>query len=427
MDYSRMAKDSATMQNAIDSAVLAGGHEIMANSKPKIRRLVRQYLKANLEHRLYAQVQGLTIDINKREKTITAKLKGSTQTTLLGVIGKSELKYNLVASTKTSSGSMEVVLVLDNTFSMSVDDKLVDLKTASTNFVTQLMESNKYENVVKIGIVPFSQYVNVGLDNRRASWMDVPADSSTTTNRCSMRRDVTSKYGCRDATGYNDGVPYTYQQCSYTYGPEYKKCGPSTATFTWYGCVGSRQTPLNLKDSKPRKRFPGLLNQRCPSRLTELTYTKKKLTDQISAMIATGQTYIPTGLMWGMRVLSSAKPFTQGTPYRRVGRKNVKKVIVLMTDGENQRSAQLPGSALHGGGDLAQANSWTTTACNEIKSKDISLYTVTFGPSIPATAKNIVRNCATNASQYYHATSGNDLKDAFEKILGDLNKLRLTH
>lgn len=427
MDYSRMAQDSTAMQNAIDSAVLAGGRDLTSKSKSQVKQLIQQYLKANLENRLYSQVTAINIDMDKSEKTITASLKGETPTTILGVIGKSELKYNLVASTKAASGTMEIVMVLDNTYSMSVDNKLVDLKAASTSFITQLMENNKHEKVVKIGIVPFSQYVNVGLDNRRASWMDVPDDSTSTVNRCYMKRDILTRYNCRDATRYNDGVPYTYQQCSYTYGPRYEVCGPSTRTYTWRGCVGSRQSPLNLKDTRPNKRFPGLLNRSCPSRLTELTYTKKKLTDQISAMRATGQTYIPTGLMWGMRVLSAAEPFTQGTSYPKADRQNVKKVIMLMTDGENQRSAQLPRSAQHNGKDLNQANSWTTSACNEIKDKEISLYTVTFGPSIPADAKTLIRNCATNASQYFHATSGDDLKAAFEEILDDLNQLRLTH
>ncbi len=427
IDYSRMAKDSAAMQNAIDSAVLAGGRDMLSLSKAKIKQEVRKYLKANLEPRLYAQIDKLKIKVKKSKKTLTANVEGASPTTLMNVIGRSELKYNITASTIAASGAIEVVLVLDNTYSMSVDNKLVDLKAAASNFVTQLMAANKYENVVRIGIVPFSQYVNVGLDNRKASWLSVADDSSTTVNRCYKSRKVLSKYGCVNKTGYNDGVPYTYQQCKYTYGPPVKICGPSTSSYTWKGCVGSRKQPWNLKDARPNRRVPGLLNQNCPSRLTELTYSESKLTSQIKAMVATGETYIPAGLMWGLRVISNKQPFNQGVTYGQAKKKNVKKVIVLMTDGENQRSAQLPGSAQHWGKNLSQANQWTTDACNEIKGNKISLYTVTFGPSIPNAARELIRNCATSTSQYFHAASGTDLKSAFQDILDDLNKLRLTN
>lgn len=427
IDYSRMASDQTKMQNAIDSAVLAGGRDLPSKSKSQIKAQVRKFLKNNLSGSLFSQIEDIDISVNKNKKTITANLRGATPTTILGVMNKPKLSYNLTASTQAASGSIEVVMVLDNTYSMSVDNKLADLKIAATDFVTELMKNNKYENVVKIGIVPFSQYVNVGLDNRNASWMDVDPDSSSTANVCYMTRDVLSKTNCQNYTGYNDGVPYTYEQCTYTYGPEYEVCGPQTTSNVWNGCVGSRKSPLNLKDKSPTARFPGLMNQSCPSRVTELTYTKKKLTDQISAMIATGETYIPTGLMWGLRLISSKVPFAQGVGYKNAEKNNIKKIIILMTDGENQRSAQLPGSAFHWGTDLVEANNWTTSSCNEIKNKDISVYSVTFGPSIPVAAKTLIQNCATKPSQYFHAASGDDLKNAFEGILSDLNRLRLTH
>lgn len=426
LDYTRMADSKSKMQNALDTAVLAGGKQLLGKEKGKIKASVRKFLKANLEGELYSQIGNIDIDIDRRNKSLTGTITANSPTTILQLMARPELKYEVVASTEAAAGAMEVVMVLDNTYSMSVESKLSDLKSAATEFVTELMEINKYERQVKVGIVPFSQYVNVGMDNRRASWMDVPADSSTTQNVCRMKKEVISKSGCVSKTGYNDGVPYTYESCNYTYGPEKEVCGPETSTTKWYGCVGSRVEPLNLRDGSPAKRFPGAMNQQCPSRLTQLTYDKGKLLKEIKAMVATGETYIPTGIMWGLRTISAAVPFREGVNYKKAKKNNVHKIIILMTDGDNQRSAQLPDSPLHWGNDLDQANDWTLTACDAVKGKDIALYGVTFGKSISGGAQGLIKRCASSASHYFHAASGTQLKEAFGDILASINKLRLT-
>ena len=62
-------------------------------------------------------------------------------------------------------------------------------------------------------LVPFAQYVNVGMANRNASWMAVPPDTTTTTiYQCWDTYPNAVKSNCRMVTytGYDDGVPYTY-------------------------------------------------------------------------------------------------------------------------------------------------------------------------------------------------------------------------
>ena len=426
IDYSRLSQHSSKMQNALDSALLSIGRNIVYKTSAEVEADIDVFFQANLDPALYSEIKELIPTIDKGDKSITLRLSGETPTTILAAVGIPKLGYKLIASSKATSGNIEVVLVLDNTFSMSVEGKLDSLKTASTEFVTKLLENNKYERIAKVAIVPFSQYVNVGLNNRNANWLDVEPDSSSTVNRCYMTHDVTSKFNCQNKTGYNDGVPYTYEQCSYTYGPEYEVCSPKTTSSTWNGCVGSRKEPNNLQDASNGPRFPGVMNQQCPSPITPLTDDKSNLLNQLSGMVATGETYIPSGLMWGLRVISSGAPYTSGTTYEQAKLKSTKKIMILMTDGENQRSAQLPDSSKHWGSDLDQANEWTSQSCSTIKSNDIELYTVTFGEGISANAKNLVKNCASNAGNYYHAVAGSDLVSAFEAILGDLNKLRLT-
>ncbi len=64
---------------------------------------------------------------------------------------------------------------------------------------------------------------------------------------------------------------------------------------------------------------------------------------------------------------------TKGAPFEEAEDPTagqVRKIMVLMTDGENQISAELPAAPTHNSGNLAQADSWTTKACNEAKAKE---------------------------------------------------------
>lgn len=124
-----------------------------------------------------------------------------------------------------------MVLVLDTTLSME-GARLTSLKTAATDMVNTI-ESFDNDNF-RLAVVPFSNYVNVGLSRRYESWMSVPHDTSTTTNVCRNKRDVTGTSNCRIVSGVRDRdgvkVPYTRKKCDRTYGPQYQVCGPRTVT-----------------------------------------------------------------------------------------------------------------------------------------------------------------------------------------------------
>ena len=74
---------------------------------------------------------------------------------------------------------MDVVLVLDSTGSMQ-GQKLDTLKRAARDLITHIYDQDGAREKVKFGIVPFAEYVNVGLSNRNEPWIDVPSDYSET-------------------------------------------------------------------------------------------------------------------------------------------------------------------------------------------------------------------------------------------------------
>lgn len=421
VDYTNADRDRSRMQNYLDAALLSVGQEFRDMEKREVRKAIREYFKANAEPGIMKQIDDVSIRFSDRGQTITATIDARTKTSFMMIAGIKEMPYTVEAQIKAPFGGVEIALVLDNTWSMSVDGKLDALKVAAKAFIDNLMKEETGGST-KIGIVPFSNHVNIGLSNRGASWLDVEPDREE--NTCYMHREVTGKSNCRRETGYNDGVPYEYETCDYTYGPEKEVC--NTVSFQWQGCVGSRLTPYNLEDrGYGSNKVPGLINTWCGAPVTPLTDNKARLINEIDAMVANGDTYIPAGLSWGQRVLSSTAPFTGGaTPYQ-MSANRIRKIMVLMTDGENQRSARLPDHPDHWGTNLVQADDWTLKACKNARDEDTEIFAITFGDIDPAT-KALIRKCPEDASNYYHAASNGDLKKVFQSIAARIGKLHLS-
>jgi hypothetical protein len=257
--------------------------------------------------------------------------------------------------------------------------------------------------------------------------MSVPPDGTTTgPQTCYTVTPIISQTNCHDvtATATNDGVPYTYtyQQCDYTYGPPQQQCYTPAYTSTWYGCAGSRTYPLNTLDEQHTTPEPGLPNTYCPSAITPLTNDKTALQAQADAMVAQGETYIPTGLMWGWRILSKNVPFDQATDYGQlVNGQHVKKILILMTDGQNTKSPTYPS---HDGADSALADKLTAEVCSNIKAKKIELYTVAFTVTDP-NAKNLLAGCASSPSKFFDAADSAQLAQSFQDIAKDFSPLHL--
>jgi Flp pilus assembly protein TadG len=423
IDYTSLARKNSKMQSAVDSALLAVGDKISTHTQAELETEAKNYLKANLPAEHFAEIKKVKLKLNKKQKSARLIVKANHDTTIMRLAGLKQMPYKPTAKVMVSGGNYEIAMVLDSTYSMSADGKMDALKDSATKFVNDLMLFNANGPRIKMGVVPFAKYVNVGTDKAGASWLDTPA--SETTNQCRTSSPVISKSGCSMQTGYSDGVPYEYEQCSNTtYGDPVETCGEQTQE--WNGCVGSRNYPLNLRDESYGTRVPGLLGTYCGNVITPITSDQSTILSAIDNLSPSGDTYIPTGLTWGMRVLSSKQPFQGATSYAQATAKNTTKVVVLMSDGENSRSADLPTNPTHNGSDVDQANDWTLEACEEIEAKGIKVYTIGFGTSISADIATILKKCSTNDDNYYAAVDAKELGEAFDTISKELSALHLS-
>jgi len=221
------------------------------------------------------------------------------------------------------------------------------------------------------------------------------------------------------------------------------------------------RTAGSITTSAPDARGP---NRGCPTPIVPLTTSRSTVITAIRAMRdwSGGGTNQAEGLAWGWRVISPGPPFTEGRPYGD----DVRKVIVLMSDGENTNVGSDPVfasdySAYNHMGlwrdyasgnvltnllngllfgilpsqyrrNIGSANQYVTyvnnrqrALCTAIKNEGIEIYTVIFRETDTATV-NLMRNCATSTGHYYRADNAQQLQNAFNAIGTGIGALRLT-
>lgn len=225
-----------------------------------------------------------------------------------------------------------------------------------------------------------------------------------------------------------------------------------------------RNNSASLDTTAPDTRGP---NRGCPTPIVPLTSNQSTIQTNIAAMRhwSGGGTNQAEGLAWGWRVLSPTAPFTEGEAFN-ADRDNVRKVIVLMSDGENTNVGsdvvlasdysaynhlglwrdyadggllgQLIGGILRGilptqyRRNISSSSSYVTYVngrqqqlCANIKNAGIEIYTVIFRETDQAT-ENMMRACASGNDHFYRADNAQQLAAAFDAIGTGIGALRLT-
>jgi hypothetical protein len=322
--------------------------------------------------------------------------------------------------------------------------KLQALKTAATNLVNAIMIEED-DPKIKFALVPFTDYVKLDTAWRAEPGLDIPADYSINQHWCddSPTREtgctvISHEYDCGGDSAGQVCSWNEYTDCTTEPNPNYGTCYDWTDDFQWFGCMGSRPHDLNVRDADYGVQgVPGIMApwDTCSyvNVLTRLTSKRADIISGLNQMQADGETYIPSGLVWGWRALSNEAPFSEGVPSNDKG---VRKVIVLMTDGANTHSMEQMGGdwvshhngAVYGhwGGDTDNANQMTSEVCTNIKKADVMLYTISFDVAGDVGIQNLLQSCAGNGGQFYNADDEVQLSDAFRQIGLALLNLRLS-
>lgn len=427
VDVARGQSSRSSLQQDVDATILfVGTQAAVAPDLHDAQSAAQNYLDGL---RRQKQVRGSAKVLLTQPDSITYRAVADAEvpTMLMGLFGIKSLNLQVMSEAKIGQQPVEFALVLDNTLSMA-GAKLEALKAAAKSLVSAVSDSPNADQFVKMGVVPFADYVNVGMANRNQPWMSVPHDTATSRNVCRDTAQASVVPGsCRESayTYMQDGVPTTatQQRCDYTYGEPVHQCQDEKSTETWYGCAGSRDYPLSVSDDNYSTPVPGAMNQACPTPITPLTDDVDTVKAAIDAMTVTGNTFIPAGLTWGRALLSSAAPFEESQSTS--GGKKVRKVMVLMTDGHNTVSPTVPYNGYHWNSDKAKANELTTELCTNAKGDGVTIYTVAFNVADDG-MKSILLGCASDHDKFFDAASGSELDQAFAQIAADFAPLRLS-
>lgn len=380
------------LSNAIDSAALAAAATAGGSSTEAITAKVQQFFYQNYPASKIGTTYDLVVGISGDDITVSAKSRYDT--TFAKFLGVDELIVSAKTTVTKEILGLEVAMVLDVTGSMSTNNNIGALKTAATNFLNTLCSNSACSSLVKIGIVPFANTVNVG------------------------------PYGL----GKNpSGSTY---DTAFVNNP-YNKTFNQSNSNQWWGCILERSSPEDTQNSTSSWKWSmytnpsGGINNGCnKSYLLPLTSVYGTIKSKISSLAASGNTLSNIGMVWGYRLLSPEAPFREGSAWGDV---TVKKVAILMTDGDNNI-----------GGSYSAYGNWSTlkltdrnldeklaTTCQNMKNDGITIYTITFTSGIDETSKGYFKNCASSLDKYYDAPSQASLLSAFEQIARELSNIHI--
>jgi Flp pilus assembly protein TadG len=413
---------------------------------------------------------------------------------------------------RSSGGMLEVALVIDNTGSM-YGAKLTNTKAAAIDLINRLEAAEARsieEDAIKIALVPFSMTVRVtaGGTNTPPSWMTNATDhtgggvysdpgntyslfDANATGRFTLFGRLNTTWGgCVEARGapydIRDTPPIAGTEASWFvpfFAPDEPDWDDYPRDSTWrnYGYQGNdyvddgipaitgnnpfgtgaaataaraqawwdRVRNTSRYSNTPHDTLTNSYGPNAGCRLgpiVRLTNDFDALRAGVSAMIASGNTDVPLGTMWGWHTLSPSAPFGDGRAYDT---ERLKKIMIIMTDGENVMSAASNpnDSTYNGNGYIWQnrlgitsgsnadrrarmddrfdsATAGTEDMCGNIKTKGIEVYTVAV--EVNARVQDLLRRCATDNAHYFEVNSASGIGDAFDRIAGAIEKMRIS-
>lgn len=424
LDYSSAYLVKQRLGQALDAAALAGAAS--STDAAEIEQRIKDFFNANYPPEKLGVTFEPHVEIIGDEVMVSGTAKY--ETLFLQVLGIETIDVAADTTVVREVQGIEVVLVMDNTGSMSTNNNIQALRNAASNFVYIMYGidvdegaaadpsalddmATRDRDYIKIGLVPYSTSVNVGPyglgydiygDYYGEAFVNNPHDLSYTTSYSSS----TNWYGCVLGHDYpDDTTDHEGPWDMYRY------------------CLDENDDPYcDLNKYGQVKQKPNYNCVRTP--ITPLITSPSSLKTSINTMVASGHTYGNYGMVWGYRVISPEFPFEEGVSWEN---QYWRKAIVMMTDGQNtmhNRYSVYGPTQDHNisAGDL---NNRFIDVCDNLKEQGVIIYTVTFYSGVSESTKDYYRECATSEDYYHDAPDQEDLVDVFETISRELSNLHI--
>lgn len=438
IDMGRAQMVQTKLSQSLESAGLAAGATVTTQNSTAV---ANTYFLTNFngspnatKNYMGVTLHPISVQSNADNTVLTLSISADVPTTFMQMAGITKIPVKAEAEITRANKGMELVLVMDNTGSMTQTagggvSKLQASKNAAINLVNILYGNKTTVDNLWIGLVPFAQAVNIG--SARSSWT-----ANTTFNW-----GTTSWMGCVDARetsnrDVTDDPPSVARFPKY-----YWPC--HTTNNAWYGTNSSRNNCQTSGTIRYQTLSTSLgPNMSCSQVITPMTANKTAIINGINSMQAVGNTHIVLGASWGWRMLSprwktlwggemntAQLPQDYNTPL-------MNKVVILMTDGDNTiDNSNRGGYGYLSEGKLGTTNSTNAvtqlntrllTTCTNMKNNGILIYTIALGTGITNSAQNMLRACASKTDYYFNSPTASDLQTAFHTIADSLANLRIS-
>jgi Mg-chelatase subunit ChlD len=405
VDYAFLENEREKLQQALDAGTLAAMHVDDLEAE-EAREVILDYLKSNYRSNPRVKVDFEALEVSFRDtgggsRVLSARVPATVRMAFLSLLGMSSQRIELQAEARDSIGGLEVVMVLDNTGSMS-GRKIRELRRAAASLVDVLAEMADKAAWVKVGLVPYTSFVNVGRDKWNAWWLK---------QSCCRRGGV---------------WPWWLASWRGRFGT------------SWEGVVGLRDGSFDILDEGySRVKVPAIetkyvyrrrfIRTRPPLEIVPLMDLKNRanvrfLKRQIGRMRAWGWTYIPAGLAWGWRVLSPHDPYNQAADDDTREEKGIRRVVVLMTDGANTCRRYGRTAYVQCGVSSRVADRRMRRLCENIRDDGINIISVAYDVR-NSRIRELMSECADMG--YYEPRTG-ELQRVFREIAEKITKLYLS-
>lgn len=223
---------------ALDKAALAGGNT--DGTAAEVEARIQAYFDANYPEGALGDAYDITVLTPPGMVDVHAKAK--TRTVFMNIFGQEYIDVFAETIVRREISGLELVMVMDNTGSMLEDagggvTKLQASKNAANTLLDILYGDQSDVETLFVGVVPFSQAVNVGPD--RSDWVSSDTYNWGTTSwaGCVQARETSG----RDVT---DDPPYAIDVSETTtakFQRYYAPCATSGGN-AWFNTVGSELT-----------------------------------------------------------------------------------------------------------------------------------------------------------------------------------------
>ncbi|EPX85570.1 TadE/TadG family type IV pilus assembly protein [Salipiger mucosus] len=410
------------LQNTLDRAVLAAA-DLDQELDPE--GVVTDFMD---KMGMGGSLTSVSVDEGLNYRIVTADGRMAMPSNFMKLIGVDTLQADGLAQATERFNKVEISMVLDISGSMESNQKMARLKSAAGTFIDTLLNDST-EDLVSISLVPYSEHVNAGPEI--LSYLD-----------------VNWRHGYSHCIEMPDPI---FDEAALDYSIEYDQM----QHFQW--------------------NYNGYSNDRsdtvCPrydyERITAFSQDGTALKSQISKFQPRAGTSIFMGMKWatalldpstrqiasGMIADGTVDAVFEGRPVD-YDDQEVLKTVVLMTDGQHDRSNRIQDWAYNSESEYAhweRYNLWyylrryvnsyqhsqfyyqkynastgdrlLDNICDAAKEQGIIVWGIGF--EVSDHGADVMRNCASSPAHFFRV-EGVEIEDAFSTIAHTLNQLRLT-